>query len=62
MFLVKLKFKRAELELKAVGGKGKVDADILEIGADSAPLVSPCQVGEAGGGGLENNQEMKCYT
>ena len=37
-----------------MGGKGKVDADILEIGADSAPLVGPCQVGEAGGGGLEN--------
>ena len=29
-----------------------MDADILEIGADSAPLVG--QVGEAGGGGLEN--------
>ena len=38
-----------------MGGKGKVDADILEIGADSAPLVGPCQVGEAGEGGLEKN-------
>ena len=35
-----------------MGGKGKVDADILEIGADSAPLIG--QFGEAGGGGLEN--------
>ncbi len=36
-------------------GKGKVDADILEIWADSAPSIGPCQFGEAGGGGLENN-------
>ena len=33
-----------------MGGKGKVDADILEIEADSAPLVGSCQVGETGGG------------